>query len=150
MTREEGMKKGEILLGPLVSQTTEFFSIFGNPPIPEADATPNLSMSTSSGSFASSIASFAAFSPSCINLSAFFASFASSTLSGSKFVISPAILTECFSVSNDSMVLIPHFPSTIAENALSLSSPREFIIPKPVTTILFTGSPIPLFYIKYI
>ena len=138
------MKKGEILLGPFVSQTTEFFSIFGNPPIPEAEATPNLSISTSSGSFASSIASKAAFNPSCINLSAFFASFASSTESGSKSVISPAMLTECFSVSNISIFLIPHFPSMIAENALSLSSPRAFTIPNPVTTTLFTGSPIPL------
>ena len=56
------MKKGEILLGPLVLHTTEFFSIFGSPPIPEAEAIPNLSLSKSSGNFASLIASSAALS----------------------------------------------------------------------------------------
>ena len=88
------MKKGEILLGPLVLQTTEFFSIFGSPPIPEALATPNLSLSKSSGSFASTIASFAAASPRCINLSAFFASLASKTVKGSNPTISPAMVTD--------------------------------------------------------
>jgi len=64
LTSDEGMKNGEILRGPRVSQTTEFFSILGKPPIPDAEATPKVSLSKSSGRFASAIASLAALSPS--------------------------------------------------------------------------------------
>jgi len=44
LTNDEGIKNGEIRLGPLFSQTMEFFSIFGKPPIPDADTIPHLSL----------------------------------------------------------------------------------------------------------
>ena len=142
LTNDEGIKNGEIRLGPRFSQIMEFFSIFGSPPIPEAEEIPNRSILTSSLKFASSIASLAALMPSWINRSAFLTSLASITSLGLKPTISPAILTENFCASKSSISLIPHLPSTMAENAVSLSFPTLLIIPKPVTTTRFTRSPL--------
>jgi hypothetical protein len=43
LIKAEGIKNGDILLGPLSFKIIEFLSIAGNPPIPEAELTPNLS-----------------------------------------------------------------------------------------------------------
>ena len=141
LTSADGIKNGEILLGPLVWQTTELFSIAGNPPIPDALLTPNLSRSMLSSMPASFIASLVACSPSWINLSAFFTSFGFKTVDGSKSFTSEAICAEKPSGSNIVMVSIPHSPATIASNAVSLSCPTPFIMPRPVTTTLFIVTP---------
>ena len=142
LTSADGIKKGEILLGPFVEHTIAFFSIFGSPPIPEAELTPNSSPSKLSN-FASSIASAAAFKPSWINLSIFFTSLPSSTtLRGSKPLTSAAIWTGSLLASNEVTLPTPVLPPQIALKELSLSRPSAFIMPIPVTTTLFKISPL--------
>ena len=41
-TSADGMKNGEILFTPFSKYVIEFFSIFGKPPMPAAELTPNL------------------------------------------------------------------------------------------------------------
>ena len=135
-TSADGTKNGEILRGPRSKQILEFFSIFGKPPIPAAELIPNSSGSNSL-SPQSFIASSAATCPSTINLSSFFTSFGSTTLSGLKSLISAAICTGNSLGSNSVIFFTPVFPSQMALNELFASLPRAFIIPMPVTTTLF-------------
>ena len=61
-TSAEGIKNGDIFLGPFSKHILEFFSMLGKPPIPAAELTPN-SFGSNSVKFASFIASLAAFKP---------------------------------------------------------------------------------------
>src|SRR5262249_40874308 len=131
-----GTVNGEQRSGPFSMSVRCCFSIVSKPPAAEPTTTPTLvGSSFSMSSFASLTASCAAATANWMKRSMRLACLASTYASGSKSVISPAILqADCSSGATSVTGLIPERPLNRPAQKSSLPVPTDEIVPMPVTT----------------
>ena len=134
-TMSDGMKNGEIRLGPFSRSTRCHSRMDRMPPIPEPTRAPaRVGSIWEKSTLASSTASTPAASAYWMKRSSFLSSFFSITFSGSKPLTSAAILASRRLGSNRVMGPTPDRPSQMARQYSGTEFPRGVTAPSPVTT----------------
>ena len=138
----DGMKNGEIRLGPPLSSASCSRSMVLNPPMPEPMKTPTSgALSAVIARRESSIANCAAATAYWMKTSIFLTSFLSTNCSGSKSLTSAAICAAKAEASNLVIRVTPLVPASSACQLAAVPIPSDDTSPIPVTTTRLVKRP---------